>query len=89
MNDVTLEAAEQEQRLSGLLHDLRTPLNQIIGLSEMLIEIAEEKGDTDLSVGLGTVREGGLDLAAMLGDKSIISTTAQAAGRSAADCRAV
>jgi len=80
VNDVTLEAAEQEQRLSGLLHDLRTPLNQIIGLSEMLIEIAEEKGDTDLSVGLGTVREGGLDLAAMLGDKSIISTTAQAGG---------
>jgi signal transduction histidine kinase len=71
---------DSEKRLSELLHDLRTPLNQIIGLSEMLIEIAEEKGDTDLSVGLGAVREGGLDLAAMLGDKSIVATSAQPGG---------
>ena len=66
--------------LSELLHDLRTPLNQIIGLSEMLIEIAEEKGDVDLSVGMGAVREGGLDLAAMLQDKTIIAIGEQAGG---------
>ena len=74
------ESNDAERRLSELLHDLRTPLNQIIGLSEMLIEIAEEKGDVDLSVGLGAVREGGLDLAAMLGDKSIIATSSQPGG---------
>ncbi len=68
---------DSEQQLSELLHDLRTPLNQIIGLSEMLIEIAEEKGHPDLAVGLGAVREGGLDLAALLQDRSIIATAAQ------------
>jgi signal transduction histidine kinase len=80
VSDPTPEPEDPERRLSELLHDLRTPLNQIIGLSEMLIEIAEEKRDTDLSVGLGAVREGGLDLAAMLGDKSIIATSAQPGG---------
>jgi phosphoserine phosphatase RsbU/P len=29
---------------AGLIHDLRTPLNQIIGYSEMLIEQAQEQG---------------------------------------------
>jgi len=71
---------DQEKRMSQLLHDLRTPLNQIIGLSEMLIEIAEEKGDVDLTVGLGAVREGGLDLAAMLQDRTIISLGGQVGG---------
>ncbi len=67
---------DPERQLSTMLHDLRTPLNQIIGLSEMLIEIAEEKGHHDLTVGLGAVREGGLDLAALLQDKTIITTEA-------------
>jgi signal transduction histidine kinase len=80
VSDSAPEPTVLEKRLSEQLHDLRTPLNQIIGLSEMLIEIAEEKGDTDLSVGLGTVREGGLDLAAMLQDRSIIATEPQPGG---------
>ncbi len=32
---------------SGLLHDLRTPLNHIIGYTEMLIEQAQEKGQDE------------------------------------------
>jgi signal transduction histidine kinase len=32
---------------SALIHDLRTPLNQIIGYSEMLIEQAQEQGRDD------------------------------------------
>ena len=74
------QSSESEKRLSELLHDLRTPLNQIIGLSEMLLEIAEEKGHADLTVGLGAVREGGLDLAAMLQDRTIIALGEQAGG---------
>jgi signal transduction histidine kinase len=70
----TLEPTEDDKRLSEVLHDLRTPLNQIIGLSEMLLEVAEERGHTDLSVGLGAVREGGLDLATLLQDRTIIAT---------------
>jgi PAS domain S-box-containing protein len=71
---------DPEQQLSNLLHDLRTPLNQIIGLSEMLIEIAEDESHHDLAVGLGAVREGGLELAALLQDKTLIATEAQAGG---------
>jgi len=71
---------DSERQLSDLLHDLRTPLNQIIGLSEMLIEIAEEKCHSDLTVGLGAVREGGLDLATLLQDRSIIATSSHPEG---------
>jgi CheY-like chemotaxis protein len=77
---VPAQAIDPERQLSELLHDLRTPLNQIIGLSEMLIEIAEEKEHPDLAVGLGAVREGGLDLATLLQDRSIIATEAQPGG---------
>jgi len=80
VNGANAQLIDSERQLSSLLHDLRTPLNQIIGLSEMLIEIAEEKGHADLTVGLGAVREGGLDLAAMLQDKSIIALGEQAGG---------
>jgi signal transduction histidine kinase len=80
VNAVSVEPLDLERQLSQLLHDLRTPLNQIIGLSEMLIEIAEEKGHADLTVGLGAVREGGLDLAAMLQDKTIIAVGRQEGG---------
>lgn len=75
-----VQPRDTEQQLSELLHDLRTPLNQIIGLSEMLIEIAEEKCHSDLTVGLGAVREGGLDLATLLQDRSIIATSAHPDG---------
>ena len=80
MNAERAQVDDSERRLSELLHDLRTPLNQIIGLSEMLIEIAEENGHADLTVGLGAAREGGLDLAAMLQDKSIMAFGEQAGG---------
>lgn len=65
--------SDPEKTLGDLLHDLRTPLNQIIGLSEMLVEIAEENGHQDLLAGLGTVRDGGLDLASMLQDRSMLT----------------
>ena len=60
---------DPERQLSHLLHDLRTPLNQIIGLSEMLIEIADEEAHPDIAAGLGAVRDGGLALASMLQGK--------------------
>jgi signal transduction histidine kinase len=77
---VSFSAHDPDRRLSELLHELRTPLNQIIGFSEMLIEIAEERGHHDLIVGLGGVREGGLELAGLLQDKSIIATEALPGG---------
>ena len=40
-----------------LRHDLRTPLNQIIGYSEMLMEDATKPGDAELLTQLRTIRE--------------------------------
>ena len=69
--------SDNERRLSQKLHDLRTPLNQIIGFSEMLIEIAEEEGHRDFVEGLGTVREAGIELTDLLRDRHLITFEAQ------------
>ncbi|MFH0947136.1 MAG: response regulator, partial [Planctomycetota bacterium] len=45
--DVTLRGLDSKAR-----HDLRTPLNHIIGYGEMLLEDAEDGGNADLSGGL-------------------------------------
>jgi len=68
---------DSEHQLSQKLHDLRTPLNQIIGFSEMLMEIAEEEGRGDLSDGLGMVREAGVELTSLLQDKKFVATKPQ------------
>ena len=65
--------SDNERRLSQKLHDLRTPLNQIIGFSEMLIEIAEEEGHRDFVDGLGTIREAGIELTDLLQDRRLIT----------------
>ncbi len=62
-----------EQKLSEKLHNLRTPLNQIIGFSEMLIEIAEEEGHRDFVDALGTIREAGIELNDLLGEKHLVT----------------
>ena len=66
--------SESEKALAERLHDLRTPLNQIIGLSEMLIEIANEDGYLDLLEGLHAIREAGLELAGLLQDRHLMTS---------------
>ena len=39
-------AGRKSDPLAKLRHDLRTPINQILGYSELLQEEAEEKGET-------------------------------------------
>jgi signal transduction histidine kinase len=51
---------------SGLIHDLRTPLNQIIGYSEMLTEHAEDAGRPEFVPDLQMVRSAGLQLLALI-----------------------
>ncbi len=53
---------------SGLIHDLRTPLNQIIGYSEMLTEHAQETGHPEFVPDLQKVRAAGRQLLALLND---------------------
>lgn len=58
--------------LSLRLHDLRTPLNHIIGLGEMLMEISEENGDHELLRDLGAVRNAAVEIASLLQDRNRI-----------------
>ena len=41
-------SGRQTDPLAKLRHDLRTPVNQILGYSELLQEEAEEKGEEQL-----------------------------------------
>jgi two-component system sensor histidine kinase ChiS len=53
---------------SGLIHDLRTPLNLIIGCSEMLIEQAQEQGQDDFVPDLQKTLTAGKQLLAIIND---------------------
>ena len=50
----------------ALMHDLRTPLNQIIGYTEMLMEQAREAGDEGYVPDLAKVNAAGYRLLALL-----------------------
>jgi sigma-B regulation protein RsbU (phosphoserine phosphatase) len=52
----------------GLIHDLRTPFNQIIGYSEMLMEQAQERGQDDFVVDLQKIHTAGKQLLALIND---------------------
>ena len=49
-----------------LLHDLRTPLSQMLGYSEMLLEQAEEDKNEDLVRDLRKIRAAGWKLLALM-----------------------
>jgi adenylate cyclase len=56
------------EALSRLRHALRTPLNQIIGYSEMLMESAEENNVTTVLVDLKRIHTSGGQLLALISD---------------------
>lgn len=51
---------------AALLHDLRTPLSQMLGYSEILLEQAEEAGNSDFVRDLGKIRAAGWKLLALM-----------------------
>lgn len=51
-----------------LIHDLRTPLNQIIGYSELLIEQRREQGPADCTTDLQKICGAGRQLLALIND---------------------
>lgn len=59
MTQLTTETKTRQVLPSQLVHDLRTPLNQIIGYSEMLTEQAQEAGQAGLLPDLERVRGAG------------------------------
>ena len=63
--DPPVDAAGQSLS-AAFLHDLRTPLNQIIGYSEMLIEQAQEEGQTGFVPDLEEIHTASLQLLDLL-----------------------
>jgi signal transduction histidine kinase len=68
-----MEEAEAANRaksmfLANMSHELRTPLNAIIGYSEMLIEEAEDLGETAMVPDLGKIRTAGKHLLGLIND---------------------
>jgi len=60
--------ANELESLAHLRHALRTPLNQIIGYAEILIESAQEKNTTGLLLDLRKIHRAGGQLLAVLND---------------------
>jgi K+-sensing histidine kinase KdpD len=60
--------AWSEEQLRRLRHDLRTPVNHIIGYSELLLEKTEEQGSLDLGQRLATITKLGHALLKQLTD---------------------
>jgi len=63
-----LPAGVDEEALKRLRHDLRTPLNQIIGYTEMLIETAAEGGSTTLTEDLQRLHAAAGQILALLNE---------------------
>lgn len=63
-----IEEAVQHKLPSGLLHDLRTPLGQILGYSELLIEQMEEAGHEEFIPHLEKICKAGHQLLELLTD---------------------
>ena len=54
--------------LRGLRHELRTPINHIIGYSELLLEVAEEQGHPEILADLEKIRAAGSELGALVNE---------------------
>ncbi|HZO31518.1 MAG TPA: response regulator [Chloroflexota bacterium] len=54
--------------LRGLRHELRTPINHIIGYSELLLEVADERGHAALLADLEKIRAAGAELGTLVNE---------------------
>jgi DNA-binding response OmpR family regulator len=73
------EATEAEQSLARMRHTLRTPLNHIIGYSEMLLEEADERGLEASAADIRKIHAAGKQLLSHINellDPAIIEKTA-------------
>ncbi|HEU4456701.1 MAG TPA: histidine kinase dimerization/phospho-acceptor domain-containing protein, partial [Longimicrobium sp.] len=67
MSDPVTEGAKHALS-PELIHDLRTPLGQIIGYAELLVEKAEDAGDESLVPELRKVSAAGYRMLALVED---------------------
>jgi adenylate cyclase len=63
-----LDQAGWHALLRGLRHELRTPINHIVGYSELLLEVAEERSHAELLADLSKIRAAGAELAALVNE---------------------
>jgi adenylate cyclase len=67
--DEAMQATLAKSRfLATMSHELRTPLNAVIGITEMLIEEAEDSGDTANVEPLGRISRAGKHLLELIND---------------------
>jgi signal transduction histidine kinase len=63
------QSAARHALPSGLLHEMRTPLNHIIGYSELLIDQAQDEGHDALVPDMKRIRAAGGQLLAFINDR--------------------
>ncbi len=78
MQKVTGEAARHALP-AALIHDLRTPLNQIIGYSEMLLEQAQEQGQQGFVPDLWRTLTAGKELLSLVNDRFVLARVPESA----------
>jgi adenylate cyclase len=78
MNRALPETPEATETLRRLQHELRTPLGQIIGYSDLLVEEVSERGQEDLVDDLRRIRGAAVQLLSMV--EETLSPAAEAAG---------
>jgi adenylate cyclase len=67
--DAAMEATVAKSRfLANMSHELRTPLNAVIGITEMLMEDAEESGDTTVREPLERISRAGKHLLQLINE---------------------
>jgi class 3 adenylate cyclase/CheY-like chemotaxis protein len=64
----TPEPVNWHDLLRGLRHELRTPINHIVGYSELLLEVAEERDHAALLADLAKIRAAGAELGALVNE---------------------
>ena len=62
------QAEDRRQLIANIRHDLRTPVNHIIGYSEMLQEMAEDDGQDKLIPDLQSIQISGRQLLELIGE---------------------
>ena len=79
--------AAKSQFLANMSHELRTPLNAIIGYAEMLIEDAEDEGETEGAEDLAKIRGAGTHLLGLI--NNVLDLSKVEVGRVELDVRPV
>ncbi|HVG43848.1 MAG TPA: ATP-binding protein [Longimicrobium sp.] len=79
------ETAARQAVPAELLHDLRTPLGQIIGYAELLVERADDAGDADLVPDLKKVSAAGYRMVALLEERFAAEPVPEADGADGAE----